>query len=69
MSMLLELLSFVSFFRERDISVIKVSREANMASHELAKLGLVKHRTAVWLMDFPSEIAEAIAHDCNPSAS
>jgi predicted transcriptional regulator len=28
--------------RERDIGIIKVSREANMAKHELAKVGQVK---------------------------
>jgi predicted transcriptional regulator len=28
--------------RERDIGFIKVSREANMAKHELAKVGQVK---------------------------
>jgi hypothetical protein len=55
--------------RERDINVIKISRDANRVSHELAKLGRVSRRTAAWLVDFPQEINQAIEHDCNPPVS
>jgi ribonuclease HI len=51
---------------ERDIAVIKVSRDANMVSHELAKLGRVYHRNAEWFADHPREAAAAMALDCNP---
>jgi ribonuclease HI len=55
--------------QERDICVTKISRDANMVSHELAKLGRINHRTAVWYVDFPQEIEQAIACDCNPVSS
>ncbi|KAK1699604.1 hypothetical protein QYE76_016301 [Lolium multiflorum] len=51
--------------RERDVVVVKISREANRASHELAKLGRVQDRTATWLRSFPLEIATVIHSDCN----
>jgi hypothetical protein len=50
--------------RERKTRVMKVSREANCASHGLAQLGRVDGRTAVWLRSFPPEIAAAINSDC-----
>ena len=50
--------------RERDIQVAQISRDANKASHELARLGRVQGRTAVWLRNYPPEIAEAICADC-----
>jgi hypothetical protein len=53
------------FCRERDITLAKVYREANIASHVLAKLGRVGGRTETWFDNFPPEIAEAIAMDCN----
>jgi ribonuclease HI len=53
--------------RERNFSIVKMSRDVNMASHELARLGRVHKRTHVWLMDFPQEISEVITSDCNPS--
>jgi ribonuclease HI len=53
--------------RERDVSVLQVSREANMVSHELAKLGRVQARTEFWLRDAPQEIAMAMNLDCNLS--
>jgi hypothetical protein len=59
----------ISIFRyllkERGSSLAKISRDANGASHELARLGRVHHRTQVWLMEFPVEISDAIAFDCN----
>ena len=51
--------------RERDVVVVKISREANRASRELAKLGRVQDRTATWLRSFPLEIATVIYSDCN----
>lgn len=49
--------------RERDIQVVQISRDANKASHELARLGRVQGRTAVWLRNHPPEIADAIYAD------
>jgi ribonuclease HI len=60
----------VSFIREllkeRNIKLDKVSRDANMASHELAKIGRIEHRSAVWFMDLPPAVSRAIDQDCNP---
>ena len=47
--------SIFDMFRERDIAVRKINREANGVSHELARF---------WLRDFPPEIAEAMNSDC-----
>jgi RNA polymerase subunit RPABC4/transcription elongation factor Spt4 len=52
--------------RERNFPLVKVSQNVNMVSHELARLGRVDRRTELWLLDFPKEIARAIAVDCNP---
>jgi hypothetical protein len=52
--------------RERNFPLVKVSRDVNMVSHELARLGRVDRRTELWLLDSPEEIARAIAVDCNP---
>jgi ribonuclease HI len=52
--------------RERDVVIKKVSREANTASHELAKVGRVQGRTELWLSNVPQTVAVAIANDCNP---
>ncbi|KAK1642061.1 hypothetical protein QYE76_059866 [Lolium multiflorum] len=51
--------------REREIRIAKVYREANLVSHELAKLGRVQHRTESWFQTYPQEIAEGIVSDCN----
>ena len=48
---------------ERETVFRKVSREANYVSHGLARLGRVEGRTAVWLHDVPTEIAEAMNSD------
>jgi ribonuclease HI len=53
--------------QERDISVIKISRDAKRASHELAKIGRVDQRTAIWFVDLPLVVSQAIELDCNPS--
>jgi ribonuclease HI len=52
--------------RVRGSKVIKISRDCNKVSDALAKLGRVKSRTAVWLRNYPTEVAEAIQADCNP---
>jgi ribonuclease HI len=52
--------------QERDIRVIKISRDANMASHELAKIGRVDQRTAISFVDLPLLVSQAIEFDCNP---
>jgi ribonuclease HI len=52
--------------RERGTVIVKINRAVNTVSHDLAKIGRVEHRTAVWLRNFPQEIAEAIANDYNP---
>jgi hypothetical protein len=52
--------------RKRDIAVIKISRDTNMVSHELAKLGRVYHRNAEWFAGLPREAAAAMVLDCNP---
>jgi hypothetical protein len=53
------------FFRERDITLAEVYREANIASHALAKLGRVGGRTETWFENLPPEIGKAIDMDCN----
>jgi hypothetical protein len=52
------------FLREREISVTKVGRDANGASHRLAALGRIQERTEVWFQDFPPDIAAALLADC-----
>jgi hypothetical protein len=60
---------FISIIREllkeRNSALVKISHDANVASHELARLGRVYRRAQVWLMDFPMEISDAITNDCN----
>jgi hypothetical protein len=51
--------------KERNFPLVKVSRDVNMVSHELARLGRVDRRTELWLPDSPEEVASAIAVDCN----
>jgi ribonuclease HI len=53
--------------RERESSLAKINREANVVSHELAKLGRMQGRTEFWLRDYPREVAVAVASDCNPT--
>jgi hypothetical protein len=55
--------------RERDVKIVKISREANIVSHELAKLGRIQGRTDFWLNNAPQDIALAIANDCNLSVA
>jgi ribonuclease HI len=43
--------------RERNVKLVKISREANTVSHELAKLSRTQGRTAFWLQAVPPEVA------------
>jgi ribonuclease HI len=52
--------------RERDCRITKINREANVASHELARLARVNEHSEMSLGDYPPDIAEALARDCNP---
>jgi ribonuclease HI len=52
---------------ERNSKLVKIGRETNVASHELAKLARVHGRTNVWLGVSPPEIAGVIASDYNLS--
>jgi hypothetical protein len=51
--------------RERGSTLVKISRDGNSVSHELARLGRLKHQTQVWLESFPSEVSAAMTADCN----
>uniref|UniRef100_A0ACD5U5F7 Uncharacterized protein n=1 Tax=Avena sativa TaxID=4498 RepID=A0ACD5U5F7_AVESA len=52
--------------RERVTSIARISRDANIVSHELAKYGRGEPRMAVWLSNFPQEVCRYITADCNP---
>jgi hypothetical protein len=43
--------------RERDTKLVKIHRDANQVSHELAKVGRVQGRTGNWYEMSPQEIA------------
>jgi hypothetical protein len=51
--------------RERGSRITKISRDANGPSHELARLARVNEHSEMWLGDYPPDIAEALARDCN----
>uniref|UniRef100_A0ACD5TUW4 Uncharacterized protein n=1 Tax=Avena sativa TaxID=4498 RepID=A0ACD5TUW4_AVESA len=55
-----------ALLKERGTSLVKISRNGNQVSHDLAKLSRVQDRTAVWLRNYPEEISVAINLDCNP---
>lgn len=52
--------------KERGTKTASINRDANGASHELARTGRVQNRTEVWLRSFPQEISRAVDFDCNP---
>jgi hypothetical protein len=54
--------------RERDTKLVKISRDANNASHELAKLGRIQGKTEMSLGAPLPEIAEIIVSKCNPAS-
>jgi ribonuclease HI len=45
----------------------KIPRVCNIASHELARFGMVNSRSQVWLGSVPCELRETISKDCNNS--
>jgi hypothetical protein len=51
--------------RERESSLVMISREVNGLAHELAKIGRVQRRTEFWLSGFPQQVSEVVASDCN----
>jgi hypothetical protein len=51
--------------KERNNRLVKISREANLASHELAKQA-VNGVTNLWLGESIPEVGLVIANDCNP---
>jgi hypothetical protein len=51
--------------KERDVKMAKVHRDANRASHELARWSRVQGRTEAWVRNFPQEVAKAVLSDCN----
>jgi hypothetical protein len=53
--------------RERDYKLVKISRDANTASHVLAQLGRVQGKTEMSLGAPLPEIADIIVTDCNPA--
>ena len=54
---------------DRIVSVIKIPRTCNVASHELARFGLLNQRTQFWLGSVPDELLDRIRKDCNISIS
>jgi hypothetical protein len=52
--------------QERNTPLAKIHRDANQASHELAKVGRVQGRTETWVQNMPPEVAKAVLLDCNP---
>jgi hypothetical protein len=52
--------------QERDSTLVKISRDCNHVSHELAKMGRLRSHSQVWLGSGPPEISQAMTNDCNP---
>jgi ribonuclease HI len=55
--------------RERRTRLVSISRDANGAAHELAKLSRLKAITELWLSSCPPEAGTAVELDCNMSFS
>ena len=51
--------------QERNISLAKISRQANVASHTLACMGRSQQRTSCWLRNTPMLIASIVDSECN----
>ena len=49
---------------ERNISLAKISRHANVASHTHTCMGLSQQRTTSWLRNSPVEIASIVISEC-----
>ena len=57
-----ESMGFMNLFQ-----LVKVGRDINVVSHELARIGRVQERTEAWLRSFPQELGKALDNDCNPA--
>ena len=53
---------------ERNISLAKFSRHANVASHTLACMGRSQQRIVCWLRNSPIEIASVVISECSHHA-
>jgi ribonuclease HI len=53
------------FSLERIVSITKISRDQNYASHELARFAMLEDRTGVWLGSAPDPLLGRIHEDCN----
>ena len=49
----------------RILSISKIPRLCNNASHELARYGMLDKRTQVWLDSVPDVLRNRIERDCN----
>jgi ribonuclease HI len=52
---------------EREVTISKIDRVQNEASHCLANRGRLSRYTQFWLQDYPSELHDTICKDCNSS--
>jgi ribonuclease HI len=50
---------------DRIISFSKIPRSCNSVSHELARVGMVEHRSNVWIGSAPDFLVSRIGQDCN----
>jgi hypothetical protein len=48
------------------LALSKIPRLCNIASHELARLGMQDQRTQVWLGSVP-DVRDRVVRDCNDS--
>jgi hypothetical protein len=59
--------SLLHFDVETDCAeALNLSQDANAPSHELACLARVNERYEMWLGEYPPDITEGLARDCNP---
>jgi ribonuclease HI len=49
------------------VGIVKIPRVCNSSSHELARFGMLNHRTQFWLGDGPDDLRDVILRDCNNS--
>jgi hypothetical protein len=49
------------------VGIVKIPRISNSSSHELARFGMLNHRTQFWLGDGPDDLRDVILRDCNNS--
>jgi hypothetical protein len=51
------------------VGIVKIPRICNTSSHELARFGMLNHRTQFSLGDSPDDLRDIILRDCNNSIS